>query len=1178
MSDSFVHLHLHTEYSLLDGAVRIGDLMSKALRCKMPAVAMTDHGNLYGAIDFYKQATKAGIKPIIGCEVYLAPGSMHDKKKVPGLPNAHHLTLLAKDVNGYENLVRLVSQAHLEGQYYKPRLDKELLDKYSQGIICLSGCINGEINYWIQQEQLDIAREKLSEFVDIFGKDDFYLEMHDHGMDQQRLCNRQLLSFCGEFGLKPVAANDVHFLNQRDHEAHDVLICIGTGKMVLDENRMRYSPEVYFKTAREMRKLFKEVPVACDNTLEIADKVDFKMELDSTSSERYPEYEISNQVSRESYFRDLCEEGLVARYGEERARTDAELRRRLDYEIGIMERMGFVSYFLITWDFIKWARDNSIPVGPGRGSAAGSLVAYVLEITDLDPIRFGLIFERFLNPERVSPPDVDVDFCQTRRPEVIEYVRQKYGERCVSHIITFGTLGAKSVVRDVGRVLGWSYGDADRVAKMIPTELGITLAGARKKNPELKAAITNEPATEQLWEYAVFLEGLTRGVGIHAAGIVIGDCELDIHVPLTRGNEGEVVTQYAMKPLTDLGMLKMDFLGLKTLTVIQDAVELIRKKAPNFDISEISLDDKTTFDLLNAGETCGVFQLESGGMVSLCKQFGVNRIEDIIALIALYRPGPMELIPDFIDRKRGKKKVQYLHPLLEEVSKETHGILIYQEQVQKAANLLAGYSLGDADLLRRAMGKKDPEEMAKQRHVFVEGCKRENDIPEGQANGIFDLLEKFAGYGFNKSHSAAYGLISYQTAYLKANYPVEFMAALLSNEINNTEKIAVFVEECKTMGIKVLPPDINKSELKFAPGHEKDSSEESIRYGLAAIKNVGSAAMALAIEERTKNEEYASPDDFAKRLESRTINKKILESLTRAGAFDFSGEERAHLFARIDLIIAAASTAQKDRIAGQTSLFAEDMDFGSAPVNLSSNHTIEYEPWTEEEILSSERELLGFYVTGHPLDSYRPLFNKQKYKRLSELQDLKERRKYDFMGRIAGVDRRYTKKAGKPFAILTFEGFTGQSEVMVWPEVFERSNELLEVGSVIELQAKVEIDSRSDAKRLTAERVRILDKPDVALMENQSGKSSDSVNTNFTNARNEDLQNGTLTLYLRTGQHSSEDLQQIRSILCQHPGEGLVQLHIEMDNGNAVKLDMGSRFSVLNTLELREKLVNWMGN
>lgn len=1176
MSDSFVHLHLHTEYSLLDGAVKIADLMAKVNRCKMPAVAMTDHGNLYGAIDFYKQASKAGVKPIIGSEVYLSPGSMYEKKKVPGLPNAHHLTLLAKNAVGYENLVRLVSQAHLDGFYYKPRIDKEALNKYSEGIICLSGCINGEINYWIQQDQLDIAREKLSEFVDIYGKDDFYLEMHDHGMDQQRLCNRQLLEFCGEFSLKPVAANDVHFLNRKDHEAHDVLICIGTGKMVLDENRMRYSPEVHFKTAKEMRHLFKEVPVACDNTLEIAEKIDFDMVLDSTSSERYPEYEVNLASSREDYFRELCEEGLVERYGSERAKNDEELRNRLDYEIGIMERMGFVSYFLITWDFIKWAKDNKIPVGPGRGSAAGSLVAYVLGITDLDPLRYGLIFERFLNPERVSPPDVDVDFCQTRRPEVIEYVRQKYGEKCVSHIITFGTLGAKSVVRDVGRVMGWSYGEADRIAKMIPNELGITLTSARKKNPELKEAIASEPATEQLWEYSTFLEGLTRGVGIHAAGIVIGDCELDVHVPLTRGNENEVVTQYAMKPLTDLGMLKMDFLGLKTLTVIQDAVDIINIKQSNFDISNIPIDDKKTFALLNAGETCGVFQLESGGMVALCKQFGVNRIEDIIALIALYRPGPMELIPDFIDRKKGKKKVEYLHPLLEEVSKETHGILIYQEQVQKAANVLAGYSLGDADLLRRAMGKKDPDEMAKQRTIFVEGCKKFNEIADKKANGIFDLLEKFAGYGFNKSHSAAYGLISYQTAYLKANYPVEFMSALLSNEINNTDKISVFVEECKSMGIKVLPPDVNKSQLKFSPEYSEEDNIDSIRYGLAAIKNVGSAAMNLAVIERNQSGDYSSADDFARRLESRSVNKKILESLTKAGAFDFSEEERASIFSRIDTIISAASLAQKDRVSGQTSLFDEDTDYGSSQTNMFNNVEVEFEPWNEDEILAAERELLGFYVTGHPLDSYRAYFSSGNYRRLSELQDLRENKKYSFMGRIAGLEKMFTKKAGKPFAKLNFEEFTGQTEVMVWSEVFVRSTEVLQVGAVIELLGKVELDSRTETKRLTAEKITPISKPIVdsnskieeSIVNESLLKPSDSL-------RNEKQKPG-VNVYLKSGVHDKSDLHKIRDILMDHPGDNTVGIQYTTSNGSTVWLKAGPRYLVNDCENLRAELANWM--
>jgi DNA polymerase-3 subunit alpha len=1174
MPDSFVHLHLHTEYSTLDGAVRPSALMTKVNRCKMPAVAMTDHGNLYGAIDFYKHAVKAGVKPIIGCEMYLAPGSMYEKKKVPGLPNAHHLTLLAKDQRGYENLLKLVSLAHLDGQYYKPRVDKEALDKHSRGILCLSGCINGEINYWIQRDQVDIAREKLGEFVDIYGKEDLYLEMHDHGMQQQQKCNRQLLEFCSEFGLKPVAANDVHFLDKADHEAHDALICIGTGSMVLDENRMRYSPEVYFKTAREMRQLFRELPAACDNTLEIAEKVEFELQLDATSAERYPEYPFPEESSREEYFRNLCDEGLVERYGKQRALGDSELRKRLDYEIGIMERMGFVSYFLITWDFIKWARDNGIPVGPGRGSAAGSLVAYCLGITDLDPIRFGLIFERFLNPERVSPPDVDVDFCQTRRPEVIEYVRKKYGERRVSHIITFGTLGAKSVVRDVGRVLGWSYGDADRLAKMIPAELGITLAGARRKNADLKKAIDTQAATAQLWETAVKLEGLTRGVGIHAAGIVIGGCDLDDHIPLTRGNDNEVVTQYAMKPLTELGMLKMDFLGLKTLTVIEDAVALIRQYTPDFDIAGISLEDEMTYKLLNAGETCGVFQLESGGMVALCKQFGVDRIEDVIALIALYRPGPMDLIPDFIDRKKGKKKVQYLHPLLEEVSKETHGILIYQEQVQKAANLLAGYSLGDADLLRRAMGKKDPVEMARQRDAFVSGCARENQIHEKQANGIFDLLEKFAGYGFNKSHSAAYALISYQTAYLKANYPVEFMASLLSNEINNTDKISVFVEECKNMGIKVLPPDINKSQLKFAPDRVSAPEVKAIRFGLAAIKNVGSVAMETAIGERVANGEFAGAEDFAKRLDSKSVNKKNLESLIRAGTFDSSGEERASLFARRETIIAAASSAQRDRVSGQVSLFGEDADFGSAPAPSLGGGELSFVPWSKDEILAAERELLGFYVTGHPLDAYRSVVTSDKYRRLSELQDLKESRKYNFAGRIAVVEKRFTKR-GNPFAIVTFEGFTRQAEVMVWSEVFEKSTDLLEVGRVVILTAKVELDTISDSKRLTAERIRILEKPcaDGELTQQQVDSSTKQDQLNGSASR---AGEGALTLSLRSGEHSSDDLCKIRSIVAEHCGGTPLHLRVTGNDGQGVHLVASEKFRVKDSELLRRQLESWL--
>ncbi len=714
---------------MLDGAVRIPDLMKKAKSLGMPAVAMTDHGNLFGAIEFYQEANKAGIKPIIGCEIYLAPGSMWEKKDVTGRKRSSHLTLLAANNEGYANLVKLVTLAHLDGMYHKPRVDKEALKKHSEGLICLSGCISGEINEFILTDREDEARKTVQEFIDIFGKDNFYLELHNHGMAQQQRCMLKLREFSREFGLKMVAANDVHFLNKEDHEAHDVMICIGTAANVHDEKRLHYSPEVYFKTAEQMRELFEDFEEACDTTLEIAEKCNIKLKLDASSIEKYPQFPPPEGQTREGYFRQLCEDGMIFRYGKERAMNDAMLRERLDYELGIINKMNFTSYFLIVWDFIKWARDHGIPVGPGRGSAAGSLVAYSLGITDLCPIRFGLIFERFLNPERVSPPDVDIDFCQTRRPEVIEYVRQHYGERSVSHIITFGTMGAKSVVRDVGRVLGWSYGDADRLSKMIPTELNIDLESAVEKNPELKAALENESSTQQLWQYATFLEGMTRNAGIHAAGIVIGDQPLDNFIPLTRGSEGEVVAQFAMGPLTDVGMLKMDFLGLKTLTVIKDAVDFVRLRFPDFNLDAVPLDDKTTYEMLRKGETIAVFQMESGGMALTCRQLEPDKIEEIIALLALYRPGPMDLIPDFIKRKKGEQRVEYLHPLLEDVSKETYGILIYQEQVQKAANLLAGYSLGAADLLRRAMGKKKPEEMEKQRTIFVKAAVRPTRSP-----------------------------------------------------------------------------------------------------------------------------------------------------------------------------------------------------------------------------------------------------------------------------------------------------------------------------------------------------------------------------------------------------------------------------------------------------------------
>ncbi|MBV9672524.1 MAG: DNA polymerase III subunit alpha, partial [Verrucomicrobia bacterium] len=828
---------------------------------------------------------------------------------------------------------------------------------------------------------------------------------------------------------------------------HDVMICIGTAAMVSDERRMHYPTEVYFKSAREMAVLFSEVPEAITNTLRIADMCDLQLEFGTS---KYPDYQPPTGITREQMLRKLSLEGLKRRYGT-RAEEDIDLRNRLDYELSILERTGFTSYFLIVWDFIHFARQHDIPVGPGRGSAAGSLVAYALEITDLDPLRFGLIFERFLNPERVSPPDIDIDFCQTRRGEVIEYVRTKYGARAVSQIVTFGTLGAKSVVRDVGRVMGLSYSEGDRIAKMIPNELGITLKAAVEKNPDLKQAVESEPNTRQLWNYATVLEGLSRNTGIHAAGVVIGDRRLDDYIPLCRGNDDEVVTQYAMGPLTDLGMLKMDFLGLKTLTVIHDTVALIRQTEPDFALDTIAFDNRPTFDLLNRGETIGVFQLESGGMINLCRQFDVNSIDDIIALIALYRPGPMELIPDYIKRKKGLTKIKYEHPLLKEVCADTYGIMIYQEQVQRAANILAGYTLAQADLLRRAMGKKDKEKMAKERVNFIEGCKRVNNLDEKKANAIFDLLEKFAGYGFNKSHSAAYGLISYQTAFLKANYPVQFMAGLLSNEINNTDKISVLVTECQRLGITILPPDINNSQLKFRP--EIQDGRQGIRYGLSAIKNIGETAMASAIQERDQNGPYKALEDYCSRLDSKTVNRKILENLIRAGAFDFVGKDRAELFAKIEQALAAGTAAQRDRKSGQVSLFGE-LDL--APGGRNENDSPYYTPWSLAEKLGFEKELLGFYVTGHPLDAYRDLIEKGRYLPIELLSGKDDKATVSITGFIASVDKKFTRKDGKPFAIAIVEDFTGAAEVVIWGDVFTNFGKELEKGKIVAVSGRLE--------------------------------------------------------------------------------------------------------------------------
>ena len=1149
MSDSFVHLHLHTAYSLLDGMIRTKELAARASELGMPAVAMTDHGNLYGTIDFYQACKKAGIKPILGCEIYLAPGSVEDRKKILNRKSATHLTLLAETNEGWENLSKLISIGHLEGMYNgKPRVDRDLLRNHSKGIICLSGCISGPVNEWLLKGETDKALETLTELRDIFGQDNTFVELHNHGLEAQQSLIPQLIALAKQLSLPVVAANDVHFLHRADHEAHDVMICIGTGSMVIDENRMRYTPEVYFKTAEEMRQIFKDIPEACDNTLRIAERCNVTIKLDSTSSEKYPQFPTPDGSPREEYMMKLCQEGLLKRYGAEKANSP-EVAERLKYEVDTINSLGFASYFLITADFIQWARDNDIPVGPGRGSAAGSLASYAMGITNICPLQFGLLFERFLNPERVSPPDVDIDFCQSRRAEVIGYVRKKYGEKSVSHIITYGTMGAKSVLRDVARVMGISYGEADRIAKMIEPKPGTTLQSEWDSKEELRSLIESSSTYKELWTYAIRLEGINRSVGIHAAGVVIGDRPLDEHIPLTRGNEGEVVTQYDMGAITEVGLLKMDFLGLKNLTVIHDAVGHIRKHTPDFDIEKVPLTDQATFDMLNRGETMGVFQLESGGMVETCKKYEIRSIDDIIDLIAVYRPGAMQFIDQMLDVKKGKK-ANYEHPLLEQVCGNTYGVMIYQEQVQNAAKILAGYTLGGADLLRRAMGKKDVEKMNKERSKFIEGAKIHNNIGEKLANTIFDKINAFAGYGFNKSHSACYGHISYWTAYMKANYPVEFMSALLSNEVNNTDKITVFVSECHRMGIEILPPNLNKSHLRFIP-EVIESGKMAIRYGLAAIKNVGEAAMKTAIYERLANEDYKSLEDFSSRLDSKVINKRILENLVKAGALDWTGENRATMFSRLEQVVASASATQRDKASGQSSLF-DSIDFTPAPASKDSPIVNAVEEWSKDDRLAHEKELLGFYVTGHPLDKYRGILDSDKFNRIGLIDEIdieNPRERYPIAGMIRTVESRMTK-AGKPFGILTVEDFTGSCEVMLWSESFvpARDAGILQPGSMIKLKIGIQVDDRTGGRRLTG----------ANISELKSKKSNDP--------------NGPLELILWTHRHTSKDLEEIHYHLTGHPGSTPVIIHFQNSAGKRISIQPSEIYSIKRSEELLRSL------
>ncbi|MGD0411261.1 MAG: DNA polymerase III subunit alpha [Verrucomicrobiota bacterium] len=1179
----FVHLHLHTEYSLLDGACRLDRLMDKAHELKFHSLAITDHGVLYGAIDFYKAAREKGIKPILGCELYVAPGSRLEKKSGGGGRDAyHHLGALAQDETGYRNLVRLVTAAHLEGYYYKPRVDKEILAAHKEGLIFLSGCLKSEIPELIVQDQLARARDTIDWFKQTMGAENFYLELQNHGLNDQAKVNRQLIAWAGEFGLKLVATNDVHYINKEDSHAHDCLICIGTQALLSDTKRMRYEPEqFYLRSAGEMKARFAEVPEAALNTLEVAEKCNVEIEFGKL---HYPLFHPPGNASREGFLRQWLVEGLRSRYtiharaqGEqflvdgiedptklpacqapaasgrgsriadcgldtpEVAAAVKLVMDRLQTELKVIEKTEFISYFLITGDFVRYARSQGVAC-VARGSAAGSLVTYLLEISNMDPIRYGLLFERFLNPERVNPPDIDIDFADDRRGDVIEYVRQKYGRDSVAQIITFGTMGAKSVIRDVGRVMGLSYGECDRLAKMIPNELKMTLKKALETAPDFKQAYEKEAQTRQLVDTAFVLEDLTRNASVHAAGVVIGDQPLANLLPLKKDEDGAIVTQYAMGPVGDLGLLKMDFLGLKTLTVIRKTCDLARQfHGVEIPIDHLPLDDAKTYDLLNKANTIGIFQLESGGMRDLCRRFQISSVEHITALVALYRPGPMDLIPDFIRRRHGEIKIEYEHPLLEPISRETYGVLIYQEQVMQAAQVLAGYTLGGADLLRRAMGKKKPEEMARQREVFVKGCASVNSIPAARANPIFDLLEKFAGYGFNKSHAAAYAMVAYQTAWLKANYPVEFLSAMMTNDMGDTAKLGVLIGEARNFHIEVLQPDINESGVYFTPSAAgaAGGGAAAIRFGLAAVKGIGEIAVESILQARAAGGRFTSLADLCERVDGRTVNRKCLEALIKSGACDGFGETRATLFSRMDRALTRAAGILQDRNRGQDTLFGMLREDAAGRPEMEKP----LPEWPQHELLAHEKELLGFYVTGHPLTPFEGILKQYALHQSGQLPELKNREMTRIGGLVGAVQKGISKKSNKPYALATLEDLSGSVQVLCLNENYEKFKDLLSPNKPLLVTGEVNL-SEDKPKIFPQEIIPLEDAPRAYTKQ--------------------------VHLRLHSANVKPGDLEAARDLIAAHPGKCPVFLCLMRTGGEAVFIETHNRYAVSPSLGFQQ--------
>ncbi len=1090
MSVEFTHLHLHTEYSLLDGLCALdrgkdhrSPLMERVKEQGQSAVAITDHGNVYGWVHFYEGAKAHGLKPILGCEVYVTPGNHLERVLVNGRqPN--HLVLLAENQEGFSNLEHLVSEAHLHGMYYRPRIDRQLLAKYSKGLIALSACLKGEVAEALDKDQsMEKALALAGEYAEIMGPGNFFLELQDHGLAAQAPVNRQLMEIAKKLGLPLVATNDVHYLRREDEMAHEMLLCLQTQDKWSNPDRMKYgSDQFYLKSGDEMAAVFGEVPEALKNTMAIAERCNVEMALGGQKNPHFPNYQCPGGMHHKDYLIQLGREGMKERYGIEdldHPKNEEEQREadRFWHEMEIIEKTGFLNYFLVVWDFIHAAKKMGVPVGPGRGSGAGSIVAYAIGITGIDPLRYNLIFERFLNPERVSPPDFDVDFCQTRRGEVIEYVKRKYGQDSVAQIITYGTLGAKTLFRDIGRAMEFPLADCDRLAKLIPSDPGTTLAKALEGSPEFAAACQNDPYAKEIMKYAPLLEDMPRQTGIHAAGVLIGEKPLIDIIPLSLDKEGHVISQWESVPVEKAGLLKMDFLGLKTLTVIREACDNVKATTgTEIDIDHLPLDDPETYAMLARAETTGVFQVESEGMRDILRKMEISKIEELIAVIALYRPGPMQFIPDYIACKLGQKKIQYAHPMLEPILGETYGIFVYQEQVQQAARALAGFSMGQGDVLRRAMGKKKKEVMDKEREHFVQGCVQQKTCDAKKAGEIFDMIAKFASYGFNKSHSAAYGIVTFQTAWLKAHYPIHFMAAMMSSEMGNTDKLPPLVRETKRMGIKVLPPDVNESGLRFTP------VEGAVRYGLAGIKGVGEGAVEAILAERKENGPFKGLVDFCERIAGGEVNRKTIESLIKCGAFDFTGVARSRLFAGLEKAMAYGAERQKDRAKGQGSLFDMLGDGGGdGGMSLSDQELGEGEAeWSAPVQLGFEKELTGFYISGHPLEAFEWTQETYDQGTAESVLALPERTKVRISGLVDAPAKRIIKpkqEGDLPKEMTTFrlERFDGGIPAVAFSEAHNKYKHLLGPNATVMICGSVRSD-KNGGKSLTVEEVYPLDK------------------------------------------------------------------------------------------------------